>query len=87
MLFKLGSSFLPTSLTIQPKLLFQLYDVPINFAAVGTKMTLSGSIYLGGPDLKLPRLHSDLTLQQYCGLAYLGVWVDNGDGIFSLLLC
>ena len=68
---------------IQPKWLFQLYDVPINFAAVGTKMTSSGSIYLGGPDLKLPRLHSDLTLQQYCGLAYLGVWVDNGDGIFS----
>ena len=66
--------------------MFQLENVPRHFDRLTTEFTQSGSLFLGGPDLVIPDVHS-VAGQAYCGPVYLGVLVDHGQGKSSHLLC
>ena len=69
------------SISVHSKFLFQLEDVPRHFGRLTTEFRQSGSLFLGGPDLSIPDVHS-VAGQIYCGSAYLGVLVDPGEGTF-----
>ncbi len=58
----------------------QLTEHPQSFESLRTEISQTGSVYLGGPDWKVPDVHTSVFRQHLCGQVYLGVGIDPGSG-------
>ncbi|CAH1772461.1 unnamed protein product, partial [Owenia fusiformis] len=77
--------YLSTDDIIDPASDYELNTVPASFSQIEEthEFTESGFLDLSGTGLGIPALHLDASTEKYCGATYIGVFVDNGGGIYE----